>query len=310
MILKKTIKYTLIYQLIFLIIFSLSLKANEVKIVSKIGEEIITNIDVENEYNYLITLNKSLKEINKDQVISFALNSLTKEKIKKKELLKYYELNNKNPTVDAMIEVIYTNLGFNTNDQFKIYLRNNNLKFDDIYKKIEIEAVWNQMIYQKFKDKIFIDEEKLKEKISNTQKKVESLLISEIVVGLKSKNEIDEKYKELIKNIKTFGFKESVLKFSISNSKNNSGTIGWINKNNLSKNIQDALNEIKVGEITKPILVSSGLLVLKLEDKKLVENNSDLNEELEKQIDFEMNNQLNNFSTIYFNKIQKKNFNE
>ncbi len=310
MILEKTIKYSFVYQLILLVIFSLSLKANEVKIISKIGEEVITNIDVENEYNYLITLNKSLKEINKDQVITFALNSLTKEKIKKNELLKYYELNNKNPTVDAMIEGIYINLGFNTIDQFKIYLKDNNLKFDDIYKKIEIEAVWNQMIYQKFKDKIFIDEEKLKEKISNNQKEIESLLISEIVLDLKSKNEIDKKYKELIKNIEIFGFKESVLKFSISNSKNNSGKIGWINKNSLSKNIQEALNEIKIGEITKPILISSGLLVLKLEDKKLVENNSNLNEELQKQIDFEMNNQLNNFSTIYFNKIQKKNFYE
>ena len=98
-----------------------------------------------------------------------------------------------------------------------------------------------------------------------------------------------------------------LLKYSISNSKNNSGKIGWINKNSLSKKIQEALNEIQVGEITKPILVSSGLLVLKLEDKKFIENNSDTNEELKKQIQFEKNSQLNNFSRIYYDKI-KKNF--
>ena len=77
--LKKLLKFNLVYQLIFLILFSVILKANEVKIITKIGEEIITNIDIENEYNYLTTLNVSLKQITKEQVISFAQNSLIKE---------------------------------------------------------------------------------------------------------------------------------------------------------------------------------------------------------------------------------------
>ena len=305
--LKKLLKFNLVYQLIFLILFSVVLKANEVKIIKKIGEEIITNIDVENEYNYLTTLNVSLKQISQKQVISFAQNSLIKEKIKKNELLKFYDLNKKNMTVDLMIEGIYRKLGLSTLQDFKQHLKNNNLEYNDVYKKIEIESVWNEMIYQRFKDKIFIDEEELKRKISNNQKEIESLFISEIVINIKNKNEIGKKYNELISNIEKYGFKESVLKYSISNSKNNSGKIGWINKNSLSKKIQEALNEIQVGEITKPILVSSGLLVLKLEDKKFIENNSNTNEELQNQIQFEMNSQLNNFSRIYYDKI-KKNF--
>ena len=307
MILKKLSKFNLIYQIIFLVLFSVILKANEVKIVTKIGEEIITNIDIENEYDYLTTLNVSLKQINKDQVISFAQSSLIKEKIKKNELLKFYKLNNKNQSVDLRIEDIYKKLNINSLDEFKVYLNNNNLEFDNIYKKIEIESVWNEMIYQKFKDKIFIDEEELKRVILNNKEEIESLFISEIVINIKSKDEINRSYNELVKNIETHGFKESVLKFSISSSKNNSGTIGWINKNSLSKKIQEALDEIQVGEITKPILISSGLLVLKLEDKKFLENNSNPDEELQKKINFEMNSQLNNFSRIYYDKI-KKNF--
>ncbi len=308
MLLKKKIKYYLFIQFILLSILLSTLKANEVKIISKIGNEIITNVDVKNEYNYLVTLNKSLKGIDKNEVISFAQNSLIKEKIKKNEIVKFYELNQKNETVDLMIEGIYKNLGLESKNGFKKYLENNSLKFDDIYKKIEIEAVWNQMIYQKFKDKIFIDEKKLKKKILDNENEIESLLLAEIVLNLENKKEINKKYNELIKNINTFGFKESVLKFSISNSKSNSGKIGWVNKNNLSKKIQLALNEIKIGELTKPILISSGLLVLKLEDKKFEKKNNDLNKELQKLIDFEMNRQLNSFSTIYFNKIKKKFF--
>ena len=305
--LEKNIRYKLIYLLILLIIFSFSVKANEVKIVSKIGNEIITNIDVENEYNYLITLNTSLKDIDKNQVILFAKNSLIKEKIKKNELSKFYELNNKNETVDSMIKNIYKSLGLNDKNQFQNYLNNNNLKFEEVYKKLEIESVWNQMIYQRFKKKIFIDEDELKKKISNNKKEIETFLLSEIVVSIENKNEINKKYNELIENINTFGFKESVLKFSVSNSKNNSGSLGWINKNNLSKIIQNELDKIKIGEITKPVLISSGILILKLENKKFIESEQDLDLELQKLIDYEMNNQLNNFSTIYYNKI-KKNF--
>ena len=287
--------------------FSVTLKASEVKIIAKIGNEIITNIDINNEYNYLTALNVSLKQISKDQVISFAQNSIIKEKIKKNELLKFYKLNNRNQTVDSMIEGIYKKLNINSLNEFKLYLKNNNLEFENVYKKIEIESVWNEMIYQKFKDKIFIDEEELKRKILNNQEEIESLFISEIVINIKNKNEINKRYDEIVKNVEMYGFKETVLKFSISNSKNNSGTIGWINKNTLSKNIQEALDEIQIGEITKPILVSSGLLVLKLEDKKFLENNSNPDEELQKKINFEMNSQLNNFSRIYYDKI-KKNF--
>ena len=307
MILKQLLRFNLVYQIIFLILLSVTLKANEVKIITKIGNEIITNIDIENEYNYLTALNVSLKQISKDQVISFAQNSLIKEKIKKYELLKFYKLDNKNQTIDLMIEDIYNKLNINSLDEFKQYLKSNYLDFDNIYKKIEIESVWNEMIYQKFKDKIFIDEEELKRKILNSQEKIESLLISEIVINIKNKNEINKRYDKLVENIEMYGFKESVLKFSISNSKNNSGTIGWINKNSLSKKIQEALDEIQVGEITKPILISSGLLVLKLEDKKFLKNKNNSDEELQKQINFELNSQLNNFSRIYYDKI-KKNF--
>ncbi len=310
MILNKLSKFYLIYQIIFLVLFSVTLKANEVKIITKVGEEIVTNIDIENEYNYLTTLNVSLKQISKDQVISFAQNSLIKEKIKKNELLKFYELNNKNQRVDFKIEDIYKKLNINSLEEFKLYLKNNNLEFDNVYKKLEIESVWNEMIYQKFKDKIFIDEEKLKRKISKNQEEIESLLISEIVINIKNKNEINKRYDELMQNIEMHGFKESVLKFSISNSKNNSGTIGWINKSSLSKKIQIALDEIQIGEITKPILVSSGLLVLKLEDKKFLKNNSNPGEELKKRINFEVNTQLNNFSRIYYDKIKRNYLNE
>ena len=305
--LKKKLKYNFFFLLTILFIFFYPVKAQDVKIVAKIENNIITNIDVDKEFNYLVTLNTSLKNIDKTKVFEFAKNSLIKENIKKIEIMKFYELGNKNETVDKLIENIYRKLNFTSIDLFKDYLEINNLKFNDVYKKLEIEAVWNEMIYQLFKEKIYVNEEELKSKILKNKKKMESFLLSEIVINIKNKNEIDLKYNELVNHISKFGFNESVLKFSESNTKNNSGLLGWVNNNSLSKKIQNEINKIDIGQITKPILISSGMLVLKLEDKKIVELNQNLEEELEKLASFEINNQLNNFSTIHYNKI-KKNF--
>lgn len=305
MILKKNIINSIIFTnlIIFLFLFSNS-KANEVKILFKINEKIATNIDVENEFNYLTSLNPKLKDIDKSQLLEFAKSSLIKEIVKKFEISKYYELNKKNESVDIMIEKIYRNLGINSEEQFKKYLNENNLEFNEVYQKIEIEAVWNQMIYSTFKDKIFINENQIKEKILKNPKKIEELLLSEIIIEFKNKNEVQNIYNQIIKSIDNIGFEETVIKFSISNSKNKSGSLGWVNKNSLSKNIIEELNNINVGEITKPILVSSGMMILKLNDKKLVQQDINIDQEINKMITYEMNKQLNNLSTIYYNKIK------
>ena len=304
MIFRKILKNNIILQIIIILVFFSNLFAKEVKIISKINNEIITNIDIDEEYKYLITLNKSLKEINKDQVLIFAKNSLIKEEIKKIEILKFYELNQKNEAVDFTIQNIYKKLGINSEKEFKNYLKDNNLNYKDVYQKIEIEAVWNQMIFSKFKDKIIINKKELKEKVLNSQNKVEALLLSEIIINLNNKSEIKNIYDELIKSISKIGFKATAIKYSISSSKTNSGSLGWINKNSLSNEIQREMNNLKIGEITKPILISSGILVLKLDDKKFVDQDINIENELKKMIDFETNNQLNSFSNIYFNKIK------
>ena len=305
--LKKEFTFKLVSQILFFFVIFLNIYANEVRIVAKIENDIITNIDIENEYKYLITLNNSLKDIEKKQLLLFAKNSLIKEKIKKNEIKKFYELDKKNDAVDKLITGIYKKLNINSLNEFKIYLQNNELEYSNVYKKLEIEAVWNEMVYYLFKDKIYIDEADLKNKLINNQQKVESLLISEIIVNITNKNDVEKVYNRLQQSIEKFGYKETVLKLSIANSKNNSGLLGWINKNTLSKKIQNELSKIEIGQITRPILISSGMLVLKLEDKKFVESTQNLDEQLLKLKNFEINNQLNNFSTIHYNKI-KKNF--
>ena len=281
-------------------------QADEVEIVMKVNNEIITNIDIENEYTYLIALNKNLESIDKKKILLLAKESLIKEKIKKIEILKYFELNKKNSMIDNVIENVFKNLNFRNKEEFVNHLKDYDISFDEVYRKIEIETVWNQIIYERYKNKIVINEENLRQKIINNPKKIKSILLSEIVFDYKNKDEIENKYQEIIKSINIHGFKESVIKFSISESRNNFGSLGWVNENILSNKIKDQIKSLEIGEISNPIITSSGILILKLEDKKIENYEVDIDEELIRIKKFQTNNQLNNFSIIYFNKVKNK----
>tara|TARA_X000000368_G_C23039730_1_gene716334 strand:+ start:1111 stop:2049 length:939 start_codon:yes stop_codon:yes gene_type:complete len=301
------VKIKLIFTILLItaIFINTDLKSQEVRIVAKVNNEIITNIDVENEYIYLTALNLSLKEIEKKKILDLAKNSLIKEKVKKFELLKYYELNKKNITVDNMINNIFQNLGLNSESEFIDYLNNLELDYENIYKKIEIETVWNQMIYSKYKDRVIINEDELKKEITDNKEETESFLLYEIIYKFENKNDINTIYNDIIKNIETEGFESTVIKFSISDSKNKSGLIGWVNKNNLSKKVKDEILAMNIGDISKPIILPTGILLLKLEDKKLEKVKIDIEKELENLIKYELNTQLNNYSTMLYNKIEK-----
>ena len=288
------------------VIFFSNIQANEVKIIAKINNEIVTNVDIQNEYNYLIALNKSLRDIERNQLYEFSKESLIREKIKYYELSKKLVFGQTDEIIHQTIEGIYKNLNLNSKNEFKNYLKNFGLNYQDVFKKIEIEFMWNQFIYEKYKEKVYIDEENLKKKILNNKKKLEYYLLSELIFEFKDKDDFQLQYKEILENINTFGFKDSVIKFSISDTKKNFGSIGWIIKDTLSDKIKKKLIKLDIGDISEPVLVSSGALILKLEDKKFVDQNIDLDKELEKNIQIELNNQLNNYSLIFYNKIKNK----
>ena len=157
--------------------------------------------------------------------------------------------------------------------------------------------------------KINIDEEKIKKRISKrklTEKK--SFLLSEILFELKDSEILEQRFEEIKKSISEKGFDVSASLFSISESSKSGGKIGWIDENQFSEKILKNINILKINDITKPIKVSSGFLIIKLEDVKKVKQAKNLKAELNKIILFEKNRQYNEFSNIFFEKLKINTF--
>ena len=301
------IRIILFYYTTILILFSASVQAIENKILIKVNNEIITSIDIENESRYLLTLNKDIKNLSKKRILEISKNSVIKEKIKKNELLKNFKkIEIKDEYLNHIFKNIYTKLGILNLSDFKIYLSKNDINFQNVKEKIKIEALWNELIYIKFSKKIKINKNNLREKIlQRKKKKSKSFLMSEIFFQVNKMKDLDSKYLEIKNIIDNEGFNNAALTYSISDTSNLGGKLGWINQETLNPSIIKEISKLKINEYTKPIPVSSGFLILKINEIKYTKNNLDVDLELKNLIRLETNKQLNQYSVVYFNKAKK-----
>ena len=296
------------YLLILFLCFALNnAKSIESKIIHNIENEVITNIDIKNQFKYLVALNNSLKELNKEKILSISNESIIREKIKKIEISKNFkEVKLNEDYIDILLKNIYSRLNLNSINEFELYLKDYDLTISKIKSKITIDALWNELIIKKYGTKININEDKLKNEIlKNSKIQLKEYQLSEIIFEVANKQEINKKYNEVIKSVSEIGFGNSAATYSFSESSKIGGDIGWINENSLNDEIRKNINTLKIGEITKPIILSNGILILKLMNTKNSETTVNVENELKKAITYERNRQLNQYSKIYYNKIKK-----
>ena len=282
--------------------------SNEIYVVSKVNNQIITNTDIKKEYRYLVALNPKLKDMDKIIVMKLAKDSIIKEKIKENELDKYYDMSIENRFMTKIITNFYKKMGMNNQNEFKNYLSEYNLNFKFVKKKINIEAAWNDLVYQKFGNRIEIDEEKIKNKINKfilNRKEQNTYLISEILFTAENYEDLKKRYEKINKSILEVGFENTANIYGVSDSAKLGGKIGWINESQLNKVIKNEIISLNVNEHTKPITIPGGFLIIKLNDKKKDIIEIDFDKEFNKQISNEKDYQLQQFSEIYFKKIKK-----
>lgn len=299
------INYKIFIFLYILISLPTQILSYENKILFKINNYIITTVDISNEIQYLKIINEDFKNFEKDKINEIAKNSVIRDVIKESELKKYFK---KLELDDVFIEKFaleyFSKLKFNSFEELKMFLSKNNLKFEYIKKKITIQLMWNELILKRFSKNVKINKNKIEEKISE-QKLQQEFLISEIVFNIKNKNELESKFNEIKKEVEINGFSRAALIYSVSDTSTTGGKVGWIKENLLTNEIKNAVKIINIGEITKPIIIPGAFIILFKEDKRETLVELDIDKEIEAIIKRKTNEQLNQFSNIYYNKIKK-----
>lgn len=293
--------------IITILVLSVSNSFSNIKIKYKIENEIITNIDIEEEKKYLIFLNPNLKKLNTEQITKISENSLIREIIKKRELKRIFKDFEDKKFIDRVKLNLFKFKGVNNENEFKKILFSQDINYERVIDKIKYEGMWNELIFRKYINSVRINEKNLKLKLTNkisNNKKFEYNL-SEILFEIKDTNDLNKLYKEILDYININSFDAAVSKYSISNSSLSGGKLGWIKETLLSENLVKILNSLKNGSITKPIKYPNGYLVLKINNKREIKQNIDLEKELQEMIKFEQNKQLNQFSLLFYKKLKQ-----
>jgi len=298
--------YKIIFLLLILFFSSTKISASENKILVKIENEIITTIDIENESRFLKSLNPQVKDLDDSEIFTISKNAIIRQKIKKIEILKNnIELNISDKFLNKLIKSNYSRIGINNLDDFNRYMKRFDLNTKNIREKMTTEAIWNELIFNKYSSKIKINKEELKNEILKNKSKSISYHLYEILFNVSESSKFNEKYNDIKESIDQSNFSNAALIHSISNTSDIGGNLGWINENSLNKKIKEKITRLKKNQYSDPILSSGGFLILMVKDKKEVENKINLEEELQKMINLKTNQQFQQFSNMYFNKIKK-----
>jgi len=290
--------------ILFILFFNNNSYSLENKILLKINNEIITYVDVVNEAKYLRLLNPKINELNNERIFEIAKESLISENIKKIAILSINKkINLDENQIKPYLENTYKNLGFNSFSDFEKYILENKYNLVDVKFKIMTEILWNEIIFKQFINKVKIDNKLIEKQIIKIKDNNVMLLLNEIL--LDADTNIDENFNKIKKSIIENGFENTALIYSVSSTSKSGGKIGWINKLSLNSAILKEVEKIGIGEHSEPIRIQSGFLIIKISEIKKNPNQFNIDEERKKLINQKTNEQLQQFSNIYFNKIKK-----
>ena len=296
---------------IFLILifsfFTNNLLAKKIEILYKVENHPITNKDIAKEINYLLMLNDQLKTLEKEELIKYATKSIIKEKVKKNEILKNFKLGGNEQFIERQVNSLKNNLNLDE-IEFESLLNSLDISRDYLEEKIEIELMWNKLIYALYKDKVVINEldirKKIKKDLENPSNFLNEYLLHEILFSSKQASDLESSKTKIEKSIKEIGFENTANILSEAPSSKLGGKIGWVKENQLTKEVFNNIKNLKIGTYTNPIIVPGGQLFLFLKDKRKTRLELSFEKEFEKTLKNEQNRQLDQYSSIYYKKIE------
>ena len=301
---------------IFLIIFFLTITDIHISftsiknnIIAKVGNEIITLIELENKINTTLTLaNQKINQENIDKLKNISLKKLIDLKIKQNEI-KNFNLTINNLAIDNHMQRVSGNLNIDPAD-LKKFFKLNKINYNQYENEVKIEFLWQKLITQLYSSKINIKEDQIKNEINeilNKKEKIIEFKLAELEVNFENENR-DELIKEVKNSIKDIGFSKTIIKYSISPSALNEGEIGWINSEDISSSLLKKIENLKIGEISNEIEVSKSLVFYKMLDKKINDKTSKMNiDEIRQNIINKKKNELLNLYSNSHLSIKKNN---
>ena len=300
----KKITYIIILSLYFSVGSNAALQD---ALFATIGNKAITRADIVNEIKAILILNgENFSQENANNLEAAAIKANIQRTLKQIEIEKYETLKFNKADVNSELNRLASKANVDL-DTLKNIFAANGIEFSSIEKHIETELLWNSLIFKIYNDRLTIDVDEVNEqlKLIQKQEKIKEYLISEIIIEPVPNSEINSKVSEIKNEIKSVGFKQTAMNFSISESSISGGDLGWVNENLISKEFKKTIRETTVGQVSKPIILPEGILLFEVRDVKELEQFSSLEEAKNQIINSEKQKILNMYSLSHYDNLKR-----
>jgi len=272
-----------------------------------VGNKAITQSDIINEIKIILILtDQGFTEDIKEQLQSGAIQSIIKRNIKKIEIEKYDSLTFNQPDVDKELKKLAGNLYMDL-DTFENTFIANGIPFSNVLDQIQIELLWNSLIFELYKDRLVISLDEISEQLKSIQnkKEIEEYLISEIIIKPVPKDKLESTIKEIKNKIKIEGFEKVAMNLSISETALQGGDLDWISENAISEKFKSKIINTPVGNISEPIFLPEGILFFKVRDKRKLKKIVNLEDAKNQLVKVEKTKILRMHSLSHYKNLRK-----
>ena len=272
-----------------------------------VGNKAITQSDIINEIKIILILTgQSFTEDIKEQLQSGAIQSIIKRNIKKIEIEKYNSLTFNQPDVDKELKKLAGNLYMDL-DTFENTFIANGIPFSNVIDQIQIELLWNSLIFELYKDRLVISLDEISEQLKSIQnkKEIEEYLISEIIIKPVPKDKLESTIKEIKNKIKIEGFEKVAMNLSISETALQGGDLDWISENAISEKFKSKIINTPVGNVSEPIILPEGILFFKVRDKRKLKKFVNLEDAKNQLVNVEKTKILRMHSLSHYKNLRK-----
>ena len=269
----------------------------------KVGDSVITSIDIQNEILSNLLINKQIitqENINNNK--NYAIKNLINKSIKRNEINKYEIKHYNKKDLRNYIDDVAKNFNTNTKGLKEIFIKYG-VNYDSFVEKYEIELLWNTLIFNIYKNQININ-------IIEVENEVQKMLSVETVeynlseIKIPNSDNNKDKLNSILELIKKDGFESVARKYSIATSAKKGGLIGWTSSTVLSKKYLEQIKKININEISSPIINENSISLLKINEIKKIKNQVEQDKIKEKILLQKKEEKLNLFSRSHFSNLE------
>ena len=277
------------------------------RLFATVGTKAITQSDIINEIKTILILSgQSFSEDKKDQLQTAAIQSTIKRNIKKIEIEKHKNLQFNPADINLELQKLASNVDMDL-DSLENTFVTNGIDFSNIIEQIQIELMWNSLIFKIYKDSLFVNQEEIEEqmRLLEGKKEIEEYLISEIIIKPVPEDKLQDEIKKISEKIENEGFEKVAINLSISESALKGGNLGWISENVISDQFKNKIIKTPIGGISEPIVLPDGILLFKVRDKRKLKKKINLDEIKNQLVRAEKNKILSMHSLSHYDKLRR-----